>query len=57
MFACSNEVDMGEPIVVKEIPFEEGDRDLDVLTERVHRIEHGAIVEGTRIALSRLPSS
>lgn len=55
--SCSDEVDMGEPIVVKEIPFEEGDRDLDVLTERVHRIEHEAIVEGTRIALSKLPSS
>jgi phosphoribosylglycinamide formyltransferase len=47
-----HEVDMGEPIVVKKIPLHHpADDDIHVLEERIHGIEHGAIVEGTIIAI------
>lgn len=43
------EVDKGEPIVVVEVPFEEGDRkDKQGFEDRFHRREWEAIVEGTR---------
>jgi phosphoribosylglycinamide formyltransferase len=44
------EVDAGEAIVTKEIELREGES-LDELEERVHEVEHGLIVEGTRKAL------
>ena len=44
------EVDAGEAIVTKEIELREGES-LDELEERVHMVEHGLIVEGTRKAL------
>ena len=44
------EVDAGEAIVTKEIELREGES-LDELEERVHKVEHGLIVEGTRKAL------
>lgn len=47
------EVDEGEPIVVKEVDILPGDS-LDVLEARVHRVEHEAIVEGANIALKTL---
>jgi len=47
------QVDEGEPIVVKEIEMYEGES-LETLEERVHKIEHQAIVEGTNIALASL---
>jgi phosphoribosylglycinamide formyltransferase len=47
------EVDEGEPIVVKEIEIFEGES-LKVLEERVHVVEHQAIVEGANIALATL---
>jgi len=46
-------VDEGEPIVVKEIELKEGES-LDALEERIHKVEHQAIVEGTNIALKSL---
>ena len=47
------QVDEGEPVVVKEIEMYEGES-LETLEERVHKIEHQAIVEGTNIALASL---
>jgi len=47
-----HEVDMGEPIVVKKIPLNHpADDDIDALEERIHGIEHEAIVEGTVLAI------
>jgi phosphoribosylglycinamide formyltransferase len=50
----SEEVDRGEPIVVKEIPFEPEDKDINHLEDRIHKIEHQAIVVGTQLAIERL---
>lgn len=47
------EVDEGEPIVVKEIEMHEGES-LEALEDRIHKVEHQAIVEGTSIALASL---
>ncbi|KAL6718724.1 Bifunctional purine biosynthetic protein ADE5,7 [Lecanora helva] len=50
-----SEVDMGEPILIVPIPFQKGDEDIETLKERIHGIEHSAIVTGTKMAISRLP--
>lgn len=47
------EVDEGEPLVVKEIPLHKNET-LEAYTERVHSVEHEAIVEGTKKALATL---
>jgi phosphoribosylglycinamide formyltransferase len=47
------EVDQGEPIVVKDIPIQQGES-LEDLEVRIHKFEHQAIVEGTNIALETL---
>jgi phosphoribosylglycinamide formyltransferase len=47
------EVDEGEPIVVKEIDIQPGES-LESLESRIHEVEHEAIVEGTNIALATL---
>jgi phosphoribosylglycinamide formyltransferase len=47
------EVDQGEPIVVKDIPIQQGES-LEDLETRIHKIEHQAIVEGTNVALETL---
>lgn len=46
------EVDMGEPILVREIQFDaaRGDAELSAFEEKVHEVEWEAIVEGTRRA-------
>ncbi len=50
-----SEVDMGSPILVREIPFIKGtDEDLKALEQRIHEIEWNAVVEGTEIALKEL---
>ncbi|MCJ1307411.1 hypothetical protein MMC25_001057 [Agyrium rufum] len=50
-----SEVDMGSPILVKEIPFITGtDEDLHVLQNRIHEVEWQAVVEGTNTALKEL---
>lgn len=46
-------VDEGEPLVVKEIDLRK-DESLEDYTERVHSVEHVAIVEGTKAALETL---
>jgi phosphoribosylglycinamide formyltransferase len=50
-----SEVDMGTPILVREIPFIKGvDEDLEALEQRIHEIEWKAVVEGTGIVLKEL---
>tara|TARA_R110002003_G_scaffold40_7_gene2672 strand:+ start:9773 stop:10114 length:342 start_codon:yes stop_codon:yes gene_type:complete len=44
------EVDAGEAIVTQEVQLKEGES-LDELEERIHKVEHGLIVEGTRRTL------
>lgn len=48
-----DEVDAGESIVVKEVNCVEGES-LEDLTERMRRVEHAVIVDGTRVAIERL---
>ncbi|KAK5005881.1 putative phosphoribosylglycinamide formyltransferase [Cryomyces antarcticus] len=49
------EVDMGEPILVEEIPFVAGeDETLERFEQKVHEREWKVIVEGTRMALERV---
>ena len=43
-------VDRGEPVLVREVEFVEGET-LEGLEERIHGVEHEAIVEGTRLAI------
>lgn len=45
-------VDRGEPIIVRGIELKAGES-LEELEERIHKIEHVEIVDGTRIALQR----
>ncbi|KAE9978703.1 hypothetical protein BLS_000357 [Venturia inaequalis] len=48
-------VDMGDPILQIEVPLTHPeDDDVDVLKERIHGIEHGAIVEGTKLAIEKI---
>ncbi|KAJ3410610.1 hypothetical protein HDV05_003560 [Chytridiales sp. JEL 0842] len=44
------EVDRGEVILVKEVEILETDT-LEALEERIHKVEHGLIVEGAKVAL------
>ncbi|KAL4917299.1 hypothetical protein BDW62DRAFT_211319 [Aspergillus aurantiobrunneus] len=42
-----SEVDMGKPILVREIPFVKGvDEDLHTFEQKVHEIEWGVVIEG-----------
>lgn len=53
-----SEVDMGHPILVKEIPFQKGqDEDLHVFEKRVHETEWGTVIEGVDIVLKELEQS
>ncbi|KAF2126037.1 phosphoribosylglycinamide formyltransferase [Dothidotthia symphoricarpi CBS 119687] len=47
------EVDAGEAIVTQEVEIRKGESK-DELEERMHKVEHGLIVEGTRRALGGL---
>lgn len=50
-----SEVDMGTPILIREIPFIKGvDEDIRVLEQRIHEVEWKAVVEGTAIAMKEL---
>ncbi|KAJ5215750.1 uncharacterized protein N7498_002157 [Penicillium cinerascens] len=50
-----SEVDMGKPILVKEIPFRKGqDEDLEVFEKRVHETEWGTVLEGVDVVLKEL---
>jgi len=46
------DVDMGEPILQKEVDMT-GCKTLEELQDRIHRTEHGLIVDGTRLVLER----
>ena len=49
------EVDMGSPILVREIPFVKGvDEDIKALEQRIHEIEWEAVPEGIKIAIQQL---
>lgn len=49
------EVDMGAPILVREIPFVKGvDEDLNKLEQKIHEVEWGAVIEGIRISLDEM---
>lgn len=53
-----SEVDMGQPILVREIPFVKGqDEDLEVFEKRVHEIEWGTVVEGVGMVLEELQAA
>lgn len=50
-----SEVDMGEPILVEEIPFIKGvDENIEKLEQRIHEKEHKLIVSGTRIVAEKI---
>ena len=47
------EVDMGEPLIVREIEFVDGDT-LESYEQRVHSVEWEVIIRGVEIALERI---
>lgn len=50
-----SEVDMGKPILVREIPFLKGqDEDLDAFERRVHAVEWGVVIEGVGLVVQEL---
>ncbi|KAL4931328.1 uncharacterized protein BDV17DRAFT_280234 [Aspergillus undulatus] len=50
-----SEVDMGKPILVREIPFVEGvDEDLHTFEQKVHQIEWGAVIEGLQKTIEEI---
>ncbi|KAJ5599655.1 hypothetical protein N7450_000722 [Penicillium hetheringtonii] len=50
-----SEVDMGKPILVKEIPFQKGrDEDLEAFETWVHETEWGTVIEGVGMVLKEL---
>lgn len=48
-----SEVDAGQPILVEKVRIEKGET-LEELTERIHEVEHKAIVQGTEMAIDML---
>ncbi|KAI5289163.1 hypothetical protein KEM54_004299 [Ascosphaera aggregata] len=52
------EVDMGEPLLVREIPFVEGeDEDFDKFEEKVHTTEWKIVPEGVSLAVKQIRES
>ncbi|KAI9934703.1 hypothetical protein ASPWEDRAFT_139672 [Aspergillus wentii DTO 134E9] len=50
-----SEVDMGTPILVREIPFVKGeDEDLQKFAQKVHEVEWGVVIEGIQLAIQEL---
>ncbi|KAL1976847.1 hypothetical protein VTN31DRAFT_3129 [Thermomyces dupontii] len=50
-----SEVDMGQPVLVREIPFVKGeDDDLMSFEQKVHQVEWGAVVEGVGIVIREI---
>lgn len=50
-----SEVDMGKPILVREIPFVKGeDEDLEKFEEKVHRIEWEIVIEGVQLTIKEI---
>lgn len=50
-----SEVDMGAPIVVREIPFIKGaDDDVNAFENKVHQVEWETVIEGVGIAIGEV---
>ncbi|PWY84658.1 hypothetical protein BO94DRAFT_557451 [Aspergillus sclerotioniger CBS 115572] len=50
-----SEVDMGTPILVKEIPFVKGeDEDLHKFEQKVHEVEWGVVIEGVQLTIQEV---
>jgi folate-dependent phosphoribosylglycinamide formyltransferase PurN len=50
-----SEVDMGKPILVKEIPFVKGaDEDLHAFEQKVHEIEWKVVIEGLQKTIEEI---
>ncbi|KAL4807103.1 formyl transferase [Aspergillus unguis] len=50
-----SEVDMGKPILVREIPFAKGvDEDLHTFEQKVHEIEWGVVIEGLQKTIEEI---
>ncbi|KAL2815716.1 formyl transferase-domain-containing protein [Aspergillus granulosus] len=50
-----SEVDMGKPILVREIPFLKGvDEDLHAFEQKVHEIEWGVVIEGIQKTIEEI---
>ncbi|KAE8156622.1 formyl transferase [Aspergillus tamarii] len=50
-----SEVDMGTPILVREIPFVKGeDENLEHFEEKVHAIEWGVVIEGVKLTIDEI---
>lgn len=50
-----SEVDMGQPILVREIPFVKGeDENLEAFEQKVHTVEWGAVIDGLEIVIGEL---
>jgi formyltetrahydrofolate-dependent phosphoribosylglycinamide formyltransferase len=47
------DLDAGEPIVTREVPFEPGDT-LETYSTKIHKAEHEMIVQATKITLEKL---
>lgn len=49
------EVDRGQPIVQVSVPLSHpNDDNIETLKDRIHAIEHKAIVQGTQMAIQKL---
>ncbi|PYH62329.1 uncharacterized protein BO96DRAFT_325277 [Aspergillus niger CBS 101883] len=50
-----SEVDMGQPILVREIPFVKGeDEDLHRFEQKVHEVEWGVVIEGVKLTIQEV---
>lgn len=57
MHEVVTEVDMGKPLIVKEIPFVRGRHEnLEVFEEDLHKAEWELVIEGIKIAVDRIPN-
>ncbi|PYI22059.1 phosphoribosylglycinamide formyltransferase [Aspergillus violaceofuscus CBS 115571] len=55
MHKVISEVDMGTPILVREIPFIKGeDEDLHKFEQKVHTIEWGVVIEGVQMTIQEI---
>ena len=48
-----SEVDMGSPILVREVEIKKGES-VEELEERIHQVEWKIIVDGTKLAIEEL---
>ncbi|GKZ25124.1 hypothetical protein AbraIFM66951_010897 [Aspergillus brasiliensis] len=53
-----SEVDMGQPILIREIPFVKGeDEDLHKFEQKVHEVEWGVVIEGVKLTIQEVKES